>query len=186
MRDIFIKQIPNMFTVVRIIFVFIAFFLIINGYYTLGTIIIVFASITDFLDGYLAKILNAQSVLGAKLDQIADKLFEILISISIIIAGNYYLIGTLILEILFSGLIVYKSIKLKHWAVSTKAGKIKTTLLFLSIIFGLLYIMHPTMYQMFLIFWIIATLFQLFANIKIILEYNKEKHSIEKIKIIEQ
>ncbi len=182
MKEIFTKQIPNMLTILRIILVIIAFFLIIDKMMFIGVIIIIIAAITDFLDGFLARALDAQSILGAKMDQIADKLFEILISIAIIICGNYFLISTMVLELIFAGLIVYKMFKLKHWAVSTKAGKVKTTLLFLTIIFGLLKLIDPNstiMETSFLIIWGIATIFQLFANLKIVLEYSKEKKSIE-------
>jgi cardiolipin synthase len=65
---------PNILTTLRIFII--PFFVIAvwNGNMTNACILFVAASITDILDGYLARKLNQKSALGAILDPIADKL----------------------------------------------------------------------------------------------------------------
>ena len=76
---------PNLVTLSRIILIPI----LIGVYYTpdgwltretqniVGTSVFIFAGITDWLDGYLARKLNQMSAFGAFLDPVADKLFVI-------------------------------------------------------------------------------------------------------------
>ncbi len=73
----FRKRIPNYLTYLRIIAIpalIVVFF--IKGYwgFWLSAGIFMFASITDWLDGYMARIWDAQSNIGRFLDPIADKL----------------------------------------------------------------------------------------------------------------
>ncbi len=90
------------------------------------------AAITDFFDGYLARILNVQSALGRMLDPIADKL---LVSISILllaasdtINGFHLWAGVIILcrEILVSGLREFLA-ELQVSVPVTNLAKWKTT-----------------------------------------------------------
>lgn len=184
MKDILIKQIPNIFTVLRIVFVILAFFLLLNGFYIISLILIIIASITDYFDGYFARALNAQSAFGAKLDQVADKLFEILICLGLIIENNYFIIGTLFLELLLSILIIFKFLKIKRWSTSIKIGKIKTSLIFTTIILGMIYLLVDSFYYPFLIVWIITTFVQIYANYIIYKEYKPNSKGIEELKKI--
>ena len=52
-----------------------------NNYRYIGLLIMVYAGLTDFLDGYLARKRDEISILGVYLDSIADKLLLITISI---------------------------------------------------------------------------------------------------------
>ncbi|NVM25702.1 MAG: CDP-diacylglycerol--glycerol-3-phosphate 3-phosphatidyltransferase [Desulfobacterales bacterium] len=66
--------IPNLITILRIILVPIFIIYIINDR-TLGALIIfIIASISDVLDGFIAKIFHQKSNLGAHLDPLADKI----------------------------------------------------------------------------------------------------------------
>lgn len=70
-------KIPNLLTLFRIAcipIVVIVYYLPFHaaGYYSAGVFVI--ASITDLLDGYLARTLNQTTALGAFLDPVADKL----------------------------------------------------------------------------------------------------------------
>jgi len=67
-------SIPNFLTILRI--VFIPLFIILLSYDSFGAAFFVFglAAFTDALDGFLARVLNQQTPLGAYLDPIADKL----------------------------------------------------------------------------------------------------------------
>ena len=75
-----IKYIPNALTIFRFILVPIYIFLIIPDNIHLriiGLFIFIFTSITDFLDGYLARKLKVESEFGKILDPLADKFLVI-------------------------------------------------------------------------------------------------------------
>jgi cardiolipin synthase len=66
-------NIPNLLTLLRIILVPIVVIFLIQGSFTKAMITFVAAALTDALDGFLARTLGQQTVLGAYLDPIADK-----------------------------------------------------------------------------------------------------------------
>ena len=66
------KNIPNLFTLLNICGGCLAIFFSFNNYFLFACTSILFSAIFDFLDGFLAKRLNAQSELGAQLDSLAD------------------------------------------------------------------------------------------------------------------
>lgn len=71
------KNLPNILTVSRIAIIPIlvsSFYIEAKLYHLVAAGLFLFASITDFFDGYLARVLKAQSSLGRFLDPIADKL----------------------------------------------------------------------------------------------------------------
>jgi CDP-diacylglycerol--glycerol-3-phosphate 3-phosphatidyltransferase len=72
-----IRQIPNVLSIIRFTLVLPIFLLIKHGpgpYDSVLLSLIVFAIVTDFLDGYLARRLGSESTLGRVLDPIADKI----------------------------------------------------------------------------------------------------------------
>lgn len=164
MKDKFIKKIPNILTSIRIILSIVSFVLFLNNNFNLGIILLTIAALTDFFDGYFARKLNATSVFGGKLDQLSDKLFEILTCFAGLILGNHYLIITLLFELLFSVIIGVKSLKLDRWFVSSKMGRVKTVFLFITIILGLLVTKFKILKIPFFIVWSITTMIQAYAN----------------------
>jgi CDP-diacylglycerol--glycerol-3-phosphate 3-phosphatidyltransferase len=73
-------NVPNLLTILRIILipVFIAFYYLPNTWgYLVTTGIFIFACLTDWLDGYLARRLQQESRFGAFLDPVADKLIVV-------------------------------------------------------------------------------------------------------------
>jgi cardiolipin synthase len=71
------QNLPNILTILRILVIPI----LISSFFLEGVLsnwiaatLFIFASLTDFVDGYLARLLKAQSNLGRVLDPIADKL----------------------------------------------------------------------------------------------------------------
>lgn len=67
-------NIPNFLSLLRIILVPVIVIFLIQGSYGKALITFTCAGLTDVLDGTLARLLNSQTVLGAYLDPIADKL----------------------------------------------------------------------------------------------------------------
>ena len=107
--------------------------------YLASLIIFIVCSVSDFLDGYLARKFDHESSLGKLLDPIADKMLLCSTIISIILISKDYfigLIGMLILlrEFWVSGLREYSAIN-QNKSVSdvTYLAKIKTTLQFIAI-----------------------------------------------------
>jgi cardiolipin synthase (CMP-forming) len=71
------KYLPNILTISRILVIPIlisSFYMEGRLYHLVAAGLFLFASVTDFVDGYLARIFKAQSSLGRFLDPIADKL----------------------------------------------------------------------------------------------------------------
>jgi len=66
--------IPNILTVIRILLTPIFVIAIITNAYRIALLIFAIASITDALDGIVARYLNQRTRLGAQMDPIADKL----------------------------------------------------------------------------------------------------------------
>jgi cardiolipin synthase len=72
-RDIF--TIPNAISFARILCVPLFLYLILSDDFVLALILLAVCSISDYVDGYLARRLNQVSFLGQILDPIADRLF---------------------------------------------------------------------------------------------------------------
>lgn len=128
------KFLVNLLTTIRIILAFFIFGLIMqsNGY-VLAFFLFMFAGITDFLDGYLARKYNLQSVIGEILDPIADKILIVFILFALAINLSSYMVGffaSLIIsrEILISALRDYNSRNNNTSATKvTFLAKFKTT-----------------------------------------------------------
>ena len=73
------KALPNIITIARLIAVPVIVWLFLIDRMTIAFWLFVCAGVSDALDGYLAKKLNARSVLGSYLDPLADKLLLIAI-----------------------------------------------------------------------------------------------------------
>jgi CDP-diacylglycerol--glycerol-3-phosphate 3-phosphatidyltransferase len=134
------RQIPNLLTVARVLAV--PACLVIMLVFPAKTMwllwIFIAASLTDFLDGYLARRWNATSNLGALLDPIADKLLVALMLIYLLIMlGAPLLLPVAVIllrELYISGLREFLAAKQVTLPVS-KGGKLKTALQMLAVIF---------------------------------------------------
>ncbi len=138
------KNIINFLTFSRIfispvLFILIAYF----NFFGWALIIIIFASISDYLDGYLARKYNLTSVLGEILDPIADKILIAFCLIGLTIALESLLIGLLTGTILTRELWVSALRDMnaragnEHATKVTFLAKTKTTLQMISISFYL-------------------------------------------------
>ncbi len=117
--------------------------LIVGFYYSdlaqahlLAAAIFAIASLTDWLDGYLARKLNQASELGAFLDPIADKLLVVVVSLVLLAAYPVLLLPVVIIvarELVISALREWTAAKGKRVAVAFM-GKLKATIQMLAII----------------------------------------------------
>lgn len=140
-------NIPNLLTWFRIILipVFIAVFYVsdetlsLHHKHVLGTFIFWLAAITDWLDGYLARMLNQGSAFGAFLDPVADKLM--------VVAALVILLKLGYVDAIIAFIIIGRELTisaLREWMAqlgSSKSvavsmlGKLKTTFQMLAIMF---------------------------------------------------
>lgn len=76
-KEVFFN-VPNTLTLLRLIFAFIIIYLIWMGYnYIFILLIFAIAAITDFFDGFFARRLNQKTKIGARLDQVIDRVFMV-------------------------------------------------------------------------------------------------------------
>ncbi|XGA09091.1 MAG: CDP-diacylglycerol--glycerol-3-phosphate 3-phosphatidyltransferase [Wolbachia endosymbiont of Xenopsylla cheopis] len=131
MWNYFKQKLPNLLTISRVLAMpIIIFSFYIESQYTcwITISIFLFACITDFFDGYLARIWDVQSEFGKLFDPIADKLIVASTIIMLIYKqkiDNFTIIPSIIIvcrEILVSGLREYSAIRIPV----SKIGKFKT------------------------------------------------------------
>lgn len=125
-------RIPNLLTFARVLAVPVCLVIILahpRWGYTALLWIFVTASLTDFLDGYLARKWNAVSAVGALLDPIADKLLVALMLIYLLMIKGAALMAPvaiiLLRELYISGLREFLATRNITLPVS-KGGKLKT------------------------------------------------------------
>lgn len=139
-------NIPNLLTWFRILMipVFIAIFYLpdevlgMHDKHLAGTLIFVAASITDWLDGFLARTLNQASAFGAFLDPVADKL---MVTAALIVLVKLGYVDAIIAFIIIGREIAISA--LREWMAQlgsgksiavSMLGKIKTTFQMIAII----------------------------------------------------
>ena len=172
----------NLITVLRIILAPIIFFCIFIGDYMISIFLFFLASVSDYLDGYLARKFKAESELGEILDPIADKILIVFLLIGLTIILDSFLIGVLSSfiisrEILVAALRDYASRQgYSHKIKVTFLAKIKTSiqlfsiglyLFALAISFNLLFVIGD-------LFLIIATLVTLYTGYEYCLSIYKK------------
>ena len=137
----YIKHIPNILTIIRFIFVpFIIVALALNNY-ILAFVLFTLSSISDILDGYIARKYNAISDFGKLMDPLADKLLVTAALISlvelhlipswaavIIIAREFAVSGYRLIAVEKNGTVI----------AANKWGKIKTVTQMIAIILAYL------------------------------------------------
>jgi CDP-diacylglycerol--glycerol-3-phosphate 3-phosphatidyltransferase len=170
------KVIPNILTISRLIVTPFIIYLGVNGDIKLLIGIAVFIALTDFLDGKLARRWGVTSNIGAKLDAIGDKVLAIGLLIVLVIR-NHMFFYILLLEILLSIFNVYAFSKTKV-VESLLIGKIKTWVIFITIIIGLLNILFPSLkilVNCFITLTVILQIVSLILYIRLYLSHKTKK-----------
>ncbi|MDP3705918.1 MAG: CDP-diacylglycerol--glycerol-3-phosphate 3-phosphatidyltransferase [Legionellaceae bacterium] len=143
-------SLPNFFTLLRILLIpvfIMVFYLPFSSSHGVAAIIFALASITDWLDGYLARKLKQTSPFGAFLDPVADKLL-VASSLLILVGSNDLSYITIPAIVIVGREIVISALREWMAEVGSRAsvavgyiGKIKTAMQMLAII--LLIAFHP-------------------------------------------
>lgn len=164
-----IKYIPNILTLIRIIFIPFIIILFTIDKIELAIIMAIITSITDYFDGFIARKFNATSEFGAKLDAVSDKFFAVGLLITLAIKYPILLIS-LTLEILISiiNLYLYFKTKITH---SLLIGKIKTWFLFITVILGFISCFNKNFILPMNIFFIITVILQFISIICYIVKH---------------
>jgi len=144
-----IKQIPNTVTISRIIACIIAAISLVEGSYVSAILLYIYGAISDLIDGFLARRLNATTKLGQKLDPISDKIFALSLIMPAIILGNLLMIIPLIYEAIITSINV-KSEKKYHKVHTERVGKFKSASLSITMLLGLLATKMPSIYFAFM------------------------------------
>lgn len=147
MKKDIIKKIPNYLTISRIILIPIIIILFLLKSYKLVIFLTIIGSLTDLLDGKIARHYNVTTKLGANLDTIADKLFAIGLIICLI-PKNHSISYILTLEILIGLINLYYYSKKKK-TKSLMIGKIKTNFLFITIVIGFIYNFNQSFFNLY-------------------------------------
>ena len=137
------KNLPNILTLSRVLFLPFLLFMILSSNIQLNmyaVVLFVAMSLTDFLDGFIARNQGSKSDFGKMLDPIADKLLVVGVLISLMIADtieHLNMIPALLIisrEIFISGLREFAAnIKVERSIEVSNFGKIKTGLQMISI-----------------------------------------------------
>lgn len=173
------KYIPNILTIIRIILTPIIIIVGILKHTKIVIALITLATLTDLLDGVLARKWKVTSLTGAKLDAVADKLFAISI-IGCLITTFKILWIPFILEIILGLTNLYYHLK-NNKTNSLMIGKIKTVFLFITMIIGIITTFYSSWYFL-LRGMVYATInLQILSLIKYAIDYfnPKEKITIE-------
>lgn len=113
----------------------------VKSQYIIAGIVFIIASVTDFIDGYLARKNNQVSDTGKMLDAIADK---ILVNAVLIILASQGFISVIVAVIIILRDIVVDAIKMEAASkgkvvAAIKSGKIKTATLMIGIVLTFFY-----------------------------------------------
>jgi len=135
-----IFTIPNVISLIRIIFSPLFFLLFVFGFESIGLIVFLVVALSDFLDGFLARKLKQESRLGEFLDPFADKL---MIALSVIVLVMYFEFPAWGLLILFRDLISlvgFFYVQLVNRKIEFKVSSLGKTTTLLQIITFLLFV----------------------------------------------
>jgi len=136
-------NIPNLLTILRILLVPILVILLIQRSFTKAFVIFLVCGLTDALDGFVARLMNQKTVLGAYLDPIADKALMISCFVTLSIRSVIpSWLSVLVISrdvIILLGIAVLTMMKIPFEVKPMFVSKVNTFLQILTITVALLY-----------------------------------------------
>ena len=189
----FKKMLPNIITISRIISLILGFIFFIKDNILISLILYVYGAVSDSIDGYLARRLDAYSKLGQYLDAISDKLYFLSLIIILLLNKKYLIIIPFIMEIIIS-IINYLIIKKNKKVFTERVGKFKTTLFMITLILGIISIKIYSFRYPYIVFLVLTIYFHIETIFAYINQYNgnssekivsfKGKSIIERIRLL--
>lgn len=162
---VLIKILVNLLTISRIVFSFVLFNIVSELDSCFFLVIITAIFFTDFLDGFLARKFEVQSLFGSVMDTIADKILSIILILPLLVEQSFIWI-VLIGELEIALLNIIGKIRRKY-TYSSMMGKLKMWLLSITIILGYIYYFGYIDYYIVVLVSILTFGLQIF----VILEY---------------
>ncbi len=137
-------NLPNKLTLLRIALIPIFIIVLMNGYYEISAVIFIVASLTDALDGYIARKHSLITNFGKIMDPLADKLLVTAAFVCLVQLGDvaaWMVIIILARELTITGL---RAVAASEGIViaAANSGKLKTILQMLSVV-ALLFKNYP-------------------------------------------
>jgi len=176
------KVLVNVITTSRLFFTM--FLPLLSTYVPNTTFIVIIAVLffTDFLDGKLARHYKVQTLYGAYMDTLADKMLCIVLLLYLV--GKFNIVSILAIGEVLIGIINIHALINGKKAKSSKLGKIKMWFISITIILNYMYY-FKFISRTFIVISVIATLImQIITLIDYIMIYKKQKsdkeHSIFK------
>ncbi len=130
MNNISIKSIPNIITLLRLLLAVPIFLLIVQENYSTVLWIALIAGLSDGIDGWLARKLDALSHYGAIVDPLSDKVLLISTYVALVLVGllPWWLAVIIVLRdvIIVSGALAYYCFFGRYEVASSRLGKIST------------------------------------------------------------
>ena len=155
------SYIPNILSVTRTMFAPIFFYAFLNELYLISIMIFMVASITDVLDGYIARKIDAISDLGSYLDVTSDFILVIMSFLAYVIKGWYDPLILILITIMFLLFIGTSSIKKP---VYEPIGKYLGTYLMLMIFMSLI-LPEIVVIRILLIILVLFSLISIFSRL---------------------
>jgi len=193
MKDKIKMMIPNIITLSRVVSFVFGFVFFIDGRIVTSICLYIYGSVSDAIDGYLARRWNAYTKLGSYLDAICDKFYALSIIILSLMNGNYLIIVVALLELIIA-VVNYMMAKRKLDLYTERVGKFKMTFEFMLLVCSLLAIKIKYFWYLFVLLFILTVYFQIqtinayinrMNNKKCGLEVNyTNKSTSEKIKLL--
>ena len=135
-------NLPNQLTMLRIAMIPLCLLFILAGWYVPAALVFALASITDYLDGYIARRDHLVTNFGKFADPVADKVLVLSVMVVLLAQGHYAWWGVVIVaarELMVDGL---RLVAVEQGIIipAGKLGKVKTVAQMFSILSALLFL----------------------------------------------
>lgn len=135
-----IKHVPNILSICRLLLIPVIVISVATSNYVLALIVFTISSLTDIIDGYIARNFDAVTNVGKLLDPLADKLTQLAMIASLV--WNNVISGWILIVLLIKELIMISGAAFlygKNVVVYSRwYGKLATVLLYLAVVVSLL------------------------------------------------